>query len=292
MTIIAELAQQPVDEECRCEKHNLNFTKKTMRFAGRYISTECPKCLEEKKAEIKQREEADERQALEKHIPAYIENSINSIGIPKRYQAATLENYVASSNGMSKAKRTCEAYVSKFESCYKNGTSLIFCGNVGTGKTHLAIATAKEIVKQYQNIIKPIDKTNKHKISATIGLMQGYKKQESIALLANALDILRDVKSTYSTETNISERDVINRYVDAELLVVDEVGVQYGTDADKIILFDILNRRYQDVKPTILISNLSLPELKVFIGERVIDRMREANGAVIDFSWESYRGEK
>ncbi|KAA6208087.1 ATP-binding protein, partial [Avibacterium paragallinarum] len=42
-------------------------------------------------------------------------------------------------------------------------------------------------------------------------------------------------------------------------------------------------------KPTILISNLSEDELSRYVGERIIDRMREGKGAVINFDWESYR---
>jgi DNA replication protein DnaC len=54
-------------------------------------------------------------------------------------------------------------------------------------------------------------------------------------------------------------------------------------------MFDILNRRYLDMKPTIMISNLPITELTSFVGDRVVDRMRENNGAVIEFDWESNR---
>jgi len=43
------------------------------------------------------------------------------------------------------------------------------------------------------------------------------------------------------------------------------------------------------MKPTILISNLSEQELGIYIGERVLDRMMEGQGAIIAFDWESYR---
>ena len=75
-----------------------------------------------------------------------------------------------------------------------------------------------------------------------------------------------------------------------DLLILDEVGVQFGSDAEKLILFEIINTRYQDMKPTILISNLTLVELGKYIGERVVDRMREGGGAILSFDWDSYRG--
>lgn len=78
-------------------------------------------------------------------------------------------------------------------------------------------------------------------------------------------------------------------YTDKDLLIIDEVGVQFGSESEKIILFEIINERYEQMKPTILISNLSEDELSRYVGERIIDRMREGKGAVINFDWESYR---
>ncbi|EIG27035.1 hypothetical protein HMPREF1054_2009, partial [Haemophilus paraphrohaemolyticus HK411] len=50
-----------------------------------------------------------------------------------------------------------------------------------------------------------------------------------------------------------------------------------------------INERYEAMKPTILISNLSQQELGAYVGERIVDRMREGGGAMIAFDWESYR---
>lgn len=278
------------ERQAHCDKHNIDFTETTNFMDGKLMHvSKCEQCQTENQKIADEKKEKEEVDKLARFIPIYIQDSIDNIGIPKRYEHATLENYITSNEGMVKAKKTCVAYLSKFEQCYSNGTSLVFCGNVGTGKTHLAMATAKAIVQQYQNILAPLVRPFVGSVHDSIA---GYHKGAPLAHISNALDILRDVKSTYSKTSEHSERDVIDFYVNHPLLIIDEVGIQYGTDADKIIIFDILNRRYQEVKPTILISNLPLPELKAFIGERVVDRMREANGAVIDFSWDSYRGEK
>ncbi len=64
--------------------------------------------------------------------------------------------------------------------------------------------------------------------------------------------------------------------------------MQFGSEAEKLILFEIINTRYEKMKPTILISNLPLEELSAFIGERVIDRMSDG-GCTLAFTWDSYR---
>ena len=43
------------------------------------------------------------------------------------------------------------------------------------------------------------------------------------------------------------------------------------------------------MKPTILLSNLNIEGLGEYLGERVMDRLREGGGKMIAFDWDSYR---
>lgn len=65
--------------------------------------------------------------------------------------------------------------------------------------------------------------------------------------------------------------------------------MQFGSETEKLILFEILNGRYEHVLPTILISNLTETELIQYIGTRCHDRLQEGGGASLSFLWESYR---
>ena len=71
---------------------------------------------------------------------------------------------------------------------------------------------------------------------------------------------------------------------------VDEIGVQFGSDTEKMFIFEVLDGRYNKMKPTILISNLPISGIKECIGDRCIDRLREDGGKVIVFDFESQRG--
>jgi DNA replication protein DnaC len=44
------------------------------------------------------------------------------------------------------------------------------------------------------------------------------------------------------------------------------------------------------VLPTILLTNLDTEALKDYLGERLVDRMREGGGRMVSFTWDSYRG--
>lgn len=74
------------------------------------------------------------------------------------------------------------------------------------------------------------------------------------------------------------------------LLILDEVGMNLGTEFEQRLFFDVLNERHEAMKPTILISNLNLKDVQAYLGLRVIDRMREDGGKLFVFDWESHRG--
>ena len=87
----------------------------------------------------------------------------------------------------------------------------------------------------------------------------------------------------------LREAGLIEFYSRLDLLVIDEVGVQFGSDTEKMFMFDIIDGRYQEMKPTILISNLAIEGIKKLMGERIIDRLREDGGKAVSFDWPSYR---
>ena len=103
------------------------------------------------------------------------------------------------------------------------------------------------------------------------------------------LDAVRSVKETWRPGSEHSERKAIGRFYEPDLLILDEVGVQFGSEAEKIILYDIINGRYERVLPTILISNLPEAELGAYLGDRVLDRMSEGGGVTLAFDWPSKR---
>ena len=93
------------------------------------------------------------------------------------------------------------------------------------------------------------------------------------------------MKLASSTERTVS---VIARFSEVPLLVIDEIGVQYGTDGEQTVLFEILDRRYREMMPTILLTNQGAEGLRTFIGDRSFDRLRE-NSRWVTFDWDSYR---
>ncbi|MNY33654.1 DNA replication protein DnaC [compost metagenome] len=100
---------------------------------------------------------------------------------------------------------------------------------------------------------------------------------------------MRTVRGTWRRDAERSEDEAIRLLGNIGLLVLDEVGVQSGTENEQNILFDVLDRRYSHCKPTILLTNFASKEFRECIGERLFDRMKEI-AVWVPFKWDSYRG--
>ena len=78
-------------------------------------------------------------------------------------------------------------------------------------------------------------------------------------------------------------------YRKADLLVLDDVCVQFGTDTEKLLLYDIIDYRYEYNRPTLVTTNGTLNVLKSLIGERCFERLLDNGGKILNFEWSSYR---
>ena len=242
-------------EERICPEHGA-YT--ATNFLGEHW-TACPKCLEilqekqEEESLQKQKEAALEREQLKWKA------KINGAAIPERFKDRTLDSYIARTTGQKKALAFSKEYAENFDQVMKAGRSAIFVGKPGTGKTHLAIGIALEIIKQQRSPV-----------------------------FVTVQRLIRRVKDSWHTK-NETESEVVDAFASPDLLILDEVGVQFGSEFEKQMLFDVLNERYEKLKPSILLSNIPREQLSDYLGERVTDRLRENGGKMIGFDWDSYR---
>lgn len=183
--------------------------------------------------------------------------------IPDRFADKRLSTYVPTGPGGARALQVATRYASNFAGVRKAGTSLIFCGERGTGKTHLATSIAHEVLEQ-----------------------------GGLAVFTSVIGAVRSVKETYAKGSGKTEAQAIRDLVEPDLLILDEVGVQFGSDTEKMVLFEIINGRYETCRPTIVISNLALAALEEYLGARAFDRLREGNGMVVVFDWETFRSRR
>lgn len=239
-----------------CPKHG-DYTSKGTKFTtGRRLEiwTQCPGCSDD--AAEAQREAAEtERQARAK---ARLEEMLGTAAIPVRFIGRSFDNYRADEPLQRAALTAAREYAEGFGKHARTGESLLLLGKAGTGKSHLASAILQAIMPAH------------------------------IGMYTTAADVIDMVRETWRRDSEKSQGKVLQMLATVPLLVIDEVGVQYGTESEQNTLFQILDRRYRDRKPVILMANLSPAELQKLLGDRVFDRLREVSRVVL-FDWESYR---
>lgn len=132
-------------------------------------------------------------------------------------------------------------FVTNFNSDYQN---LLFCGNVGTGKTFLSCCIAKELMEQ--------------------GISVTYCSAEHLFRMLVDLRFQEDKDEYFSFMEEIYDRD---------LLIIDDLGAETITDRVKSDLFTCINNRDIAHKPTIISTNFGLNELEARYDQRIFSRI-------------------
>lgn len=242
-----------------CEKHG-EFQGKVTELMGRQFRTGCPECSRERQAE----EAAAEAETKARDERERLQRKLGSAMIPTRFADKSFADFQAATPKQQKALAVCQEYAEHFHDHFKAGRCLMLLGKPGTGKTHLGVAIANDIVRH----------TTALAVYRTVG------------------GILQYIKGSYDRDADYTEVEAFKSLVTPHLLVLDEVGATKPTEFELATLFAIINGRYEEVRPTVVISNLPPKELPGAIGDRCVDRLREGGGIVVGFDWESARGTK
>jgi DNA replication protein DnaC len=217
--------------------------------------TPCPSCLEAEN-ELRERK-AEESRAREEAYQIAVR--IAAAGVPQRFTDKTLNDYKAENEGQRRVLGVAREYVDRFAMHRERGDSLVFAGMPGTGKSLLSMLVLQEVC------------------------MKGYG-----ARYTTCQGLIQSIRKTWGKEGEGRESDVIDDLVCTSLLVLDECGVQAGTDNEKALLFDVLDGRYAEMRPTIFATNLDKSNFQDFVGDRIWDRLTET-ARWVPFVGESYR---
>jgi DNA replication protein DnaC len=189
-------------------------------------------------------------------IKASIVINLIAARIPPMYETKDFDNFKATSASRKRVLETAKKYVAEYQS---DGNGLLFIGESGTGKTHIAVAILKELIqKRYPG------------------------------LFYNIITLLDELRASYNSQDDSEQWELIDRVRDTSILVLDDLGAEKTSGWVNDRLYAIINYRYENKKTTIVTSNKSDAELKDQIGNRIISRLVEMC-RVIPFQGKDYR---
>jgi len=149
--------------------------------------------------------------------------------IPRRYEHCELSNYDTDFPGANLSLEEAHFIASGFaKKCDPRGDKgLLIIGQIGTGKTHLAVGIIKELI-----------------VSRGIPcLFYDYR------------ELLKEIQNSYNSTVQTTELDVLRPVFETDVLVLDELGAVKPTEWVWDTVSLILNTRYNDNRTTILTTN-------------------------------------
>jgi DNA replication protein DnaC len=214
-----------------------------------------PRCTEECEQKNDQIEWADMRR--EARVGILRDRS----GLSKRMRGYDFSNFDPFANPPSttQAVEKIQKYLENWDKNRDEGRGLYFCGDVGSGKTHLAVAVMNELMS-YQRIP---------------------------SLFVTVPELLDNLRGSYNDPgRNLDEW--MNSVKNADLLVLDDLGSERVTEWVRERIFVIVNHRYRETLPTLFTSNIGPKDLSAQLGERTASRVISMC-EWIDLEGEDYR---
>lgn len=159
------------------------------------------------------------------------EQRMTTAQVPERYRGCTIGNFQMLDGPHQRSQGTALLAVGQFvETVRANRASqgVLIIGPVGVGKTHLAAAALNELQTTAKHL--------RH-------LFRDYR------------ELLADIRNSYSREVGVTETALLAPVFEADVLVLDELGSERGTDWVLDTVSRILNTRYNRCKATILTTN-------------------------------------
>ena len=148
--------------------------------------------------------------------------------VPPRYRNCTLTNFTVEDRQLRAAWEKASSFTAGYpHTGVSAGLGMLFTGQNGVGKTHLAVAVLRELAE----------------VKKARGQFWDFH------------ELMREIRSSYNPDVRMTETEVLDPIIKTDILVLDDLGAWKMTDWMNDTLFYILNSRYLARRPTLITTN-------------------------------------
>lgn len=177
-------------------------------------------------------------------LAGYESSGLGHLMQTQSFESFDLAFYSAENGDRSRMQYNFDLLVGYAERFDRNAENLLLCGATGLGKTHLSTAVARRVIDRGYDV---------YYTSAT-GMFSDFEH----------------ARFGSSTERAAAEP---TRYVDCDLLILDDLGTEVSNQFTNSCLYMILNNRINLKRPTIINTNLTGKELQARYADRIASRI-------------------
>jgi len=158
------------------------------------------------------------------------------------YSSKSVDGGISPRENMEHIFMECIKYTKDFDRHNKN---LLFIGRPGLGKTFLCNSIAKDLLDMGKSVI--------------------YQSAPDL------VDLVRKYKFDFDNEE--AEDEALRDIYECDLLIIDDLGTELGTQFSGLVIYNILNKRLLENKKMIISTNLDVDEIIKTYSERVSSRI-------------------
>ena len=138
------------------------------------------------------------------------------------------------------------------------GKGVFIWGGRGVGKSHLAVALMREQLSEIA-----------YEVAEGV---QPRLMKNTVPVFITIPDLFFKIKQAYGNGVE-TEADIIDKYTAVDFLVLDDFGAEKVSEWSLQLLYILIDRRYRELKKTIMTSNMPLDELAIRLDDRIASRI-------------------
>ena len=177
-------------------------------------------------------------------LAGYESSGIGALIGTQSFDNFLLDYYVSGGGNADQMKLNrdnLKNFAERFESdTYRN---FLFIGGTGLGKTHLSTSVAKKVIDRGHDV-----------------------------LYVTAVGMIADFEAVRFGDGSRAKHDP-DRYMEAELLIIDDLGTEVANQFTLSCIYDVINGRINSRRSTIINTNLSSKDIEAKYNERIYSRL-------------------